>query len=46
MICTKCKIDKEVRGLLCKRCNSMLGYFENDLELVNKAIEYLNTEIN
>lgn len=31
----------EVRGLLCSRCNRLLGKIENNLELVNKCLKYL-----
>lgn len=30
-----------VRGLLCRRCNSGLGHFDDNLETLMKAIEYL-----
>lgn len=32
----------EPRGLLCSRCNSGLGFFSDNLELILKAAEYLN----
>ena len=32
----------KVRGLLCGTCNHGLGYFRDDVELMNNAIEYLN----
>lgn len=31
----------EVRGLLCKRCNSGIGLFRERLDLIKKAVEYL-----
>lgn len=31
----------KVRGLLCSACNSAIGYFEDDIETLTKAIEYL-----
>ena len=31
----------EVRGLLCRKCNSGIGYFKDDMELINKALDYL-----
>lgn len=31
----------EVRGLLCQHCNIGLGNFRDDVELMNKAIDYL-----
>ena len=30
-----------VRGLLCDRCNPMLGYARDDIAILQKAIEYL-----
>lgn len=32
----------KVRGLLCQSCNSGLGLFKDSIELLNKAINYLN----
>lgn len=34
----------DVRGFLCTRCNSGLGYFRDNTELMQKAIEYLQQE--
>lgn len=31
-----------VRGILCNRCNLALGYFEDNIDTMNKAIDYLN----
>ena len=31
----------EVRGLLCTRCNCALGLFDDDIEIMKKAIEYI-----
>lgn len=36
-----CHSSGKVRGLLCNRCNSVLGYFGDDLEKFRRAIEYL-----
>jgi hypothetical protein len=30
-----------VRGLLCYRCNSFLGYVKDDIQILLKAINYL-----
>lgn len=32
---------KEVRGLLCLRCNSGIGQFDDSIQLVEKALTYL-----
>ena len=37
-----CHVTKKVRGLLCYRCNSILGYIKDDKNVLLKAIEYLN----
>ena len=34
-------ITNEVRGLLCSKCNSLLGMANDDIEILKKAIEYL-----
>jgi len=34
-------ITGEVRGLLCKRCNRALGILEDSIELLQRAIQYL-----
>lgn len=36
-----CHKTNKVRGLLCKKCNSGLGMFGDDITLVEKAVKYL-----
>lgn len=33
----------ELRGILCHKCNFGLGHFDDDIELLLKAIEYLKS---
>jgi Recombination endonuclease VII len=35
-------VTGEVRGLLCNRCNPMLGYARDDVAVLQAAIEYLS----
>lgn len=37
-----CHLSQKVRGLLCFRCNTALGKFGDNADLLNKAIIYLN----
>lgn len=37
-----CHTTGIVRGLLCSACNSMLGYAEDNIETLHKAIQYLD----
>lgn len=32
---------REVRGLLCSRCNKAIGFFEEDLDIITQALKYL-----
>jgi hypothetical protein len=32
-----------VRGLLCSRCNPMIGYAQHDVAVLRAAISYLDT---
>jgi hypothetical protein len=36
-----CHNSNKIRGLLCSTCNSGLGHFKDDPELLKAAIEYL-----
>lgn len=36
-------ITKKIRGLLCQKCNSMLGLCRDSVEILEKAIEYLKS---
>lgn len=37
-----CHTTGKVRGLLCYNCNSGIGRFKDNVEVMQKAIEYLN----
>ena len=36
-----CHKTKQVRGLLCSSCNRGLGYFYDNISILEKAVEYL-----
>lgn len=36
-----CHVTGKIRGLLCSKCNTAIGLFEDNKELMQKAIEYL-----
>lgn len=40
-----CHNSKKVRGLLCQGCNMGLGFFKDDINLLSKAILYLNEHV-
>ena len=40
--CDHCHDSDRPRGLLCVRCNAGLGYFRDNPEYLQSAIEYLN----
>lgn len=40
-----CHKTNIVRGLLCVSCNTALGKFKDDINLLNKAIDYLQSHI-
>lgn len=39
-----CHITKRVRGLLCTNCNMALGKFQDDIQNLRRAIEYMERE--
>lgn len=38
-----CHTNGNVRGLLCMSCNTALGHFKDDIDILAKAIQYLKT---
>jgi len=36
-----CHLKGHIRGILCRRCNTGLGCFEDNIEFLKKAITYL-----
>jgi hypothetical protein len=40
-VCIETKNETN-RGLLCRHCNSLLGYARDDIDVLKAAISYLN----
>jgi uncharacterized protein YifE (UPF0438 family) len=38
-----CHLTNKVRGLLCQYCNTGIGFFKDNVNFLNQAINYLNT---
>ena len=36
-------VTKKIRGLLCLKCNRGIGFLNDDIKILEKAITYLNT---
>lgn len=41
-----CHTTGKIRGLLCRTCNSALGKLKDNIEILNKAIDYLRKSEN
>lgn len=41
LVVDHCHVSGKVRGYICSACNSMLGYAQDNLNTLQKAIEYL-----
>jgi len=40
-----CHTNKHVRGLLCPKCNLLLGHAKDSVDILQQAINYLNTDL-
>lgn len=45
LVVDHCHNTNKVRGLLCHTCNTALGQFKDSKQLLQKAIEYLDTDL-
>ena len=43
LVVDHCHISNSIRGLLCDKCNKGLGQFNDNITLLNNAINYLNS---
>ena len=41
-----CHTTEKIRGLLCRDCNTSLGKFNDNIQTLERAIEYLRTAAN
>jgi len=41
LVIDHCHQTKKVRGLLCNNCNTAIGMFQDSVEILNSATEYL-----
>lgn len=39
-----CHVTKKIRGILCKRCNLGIGFFQESPEVLRKVLAYLEAE--
>lgn len=44
LVVDHCHKSKQIRGLVCHRCNVGLGYFRDDPELLRAAAAYLEAQ--
>ena len=44
LVVDHCHKTGEVRGFICKYCNSLLGYAKDNIEILQNSISYLNKE--
>lgn len=40
-----CHKSKKIRGLLCAKCNSAIGLFQDDKDLITSALLYINKNL-
>jgi hypothetical protein len=40
-----CHKTGKIRKILCRKCNSGLGMFNDDIELIEKALKYMNDHL-
>ncbi len=41
LVVDHCHTTNKVRGILCQKCNSGLGFFKDNIDSLNNAIKYL-----
>lgn len=46
LVIDHCHLTGQIRGLLCRQCNSGIGLLQDDLSILERSVLYLKNQIN